>query len=167
MASGNNPFLAGLPPLKGDHSHTRVALVTTTWHAAILDKLVAGAREVLRTAGVTHLALYTVPGAFELPQLAAQLARQTEPDAIICLGCIIKGETKHDEYIAHAVATGLTRVSVEHYLPVTFGVLTVNTEAQAEARAGGEHGNKGAEAAYTALRMLELRRDLKPNWVKP
>lgn len=167
MATGANPFpTAGeIPP----HitSGFRIALLRTAWNGVIADRLEEGARSVLRKAAVQHLATYTVPGAFELPQLAAQLAHTVEPDAIICLGCILKGETRHDEYIAQAVANGLTRVALDHFLPVVFGVLTVNTLVQAEERAGGILGNKGAEAAHTALQMLALRRNLIPTWQKP
>ena len=101
-----------------------------------------------------------VPGSFELPVAAKLLAASRKLDAIICLGAVIKGETQHDEYINHAVATGLTALSVTSGIPCIFGVLTPNTQEQAVDRAGGKHGNKGVEAAVTAIRMAALRKDL-------
>ncbi|HWA34758.1 MAG TPA: 6,7-dimethyl-8-ribityllumazine synthase, partial [Cyclobacteriaceae bacterium] len=89
------------------------------------------------------------------------LALSQKPDAVICLGCVIKGETKHDEYINNAVANGVTQLSLSIKKPVIFGVLTPNNLQQAKARAGGKHGNKGVEAAVTAIRMVTIKRRLK------
>lgn len=102
-----------------------------------------------------------VPGAFELPGGARMLAESSTLDAIICLGCVIKGETKHDEYINTAVASGIMQLSLLLKKPVIYGVLTTNNIAQAKDRAGGKRGNKGEEAAVTAVRMVALRSTLK------
>ncbi len=102
-----------------------------------------------------------VPGAFELTTGAQMLSSVPKFEAIICLGCVIKGETKHDEYINHAVANGLTQLSLRIKKPVIFGLLTTNNLKQAKDRAGGKHGNKGIEAALTAVRMLALKKKLK------
>jgi 6,7-dimethyl-8-ribityllumazine synthase len=98
-----------------------------------------------------------VPGAFELPAGARMLNGQHKIDAVICLGCVIKGETSHNEYINHAVANGLVNLSLATGKPFIFGVLTPNDEQQALDRAGGQYGNKGVEAAVTAIRMAALR----------
>jgi 6,7-dimethyl-8-ribityllumazine synthase len=99
-----------------------------------------------------------VPGAFELTAAARILAGRETLDAVICLGCVIKGETKHNEYINQAVANGLTNLSLATGVPVIYGVLTPDTEQQALDRAGGKHGNKGVEAAVTAIRMAEIKK---------
>jgi 6,7-dimethyl-8-ribityllumazine synthase len=101
-----------------------------------------------------------VPGSYELTSAAQMLLESNELDAVICLGCIIKGETPHDEHIASAVANGITRVSIDYSTPVIFGVLTTLNQEQAEARSGGKKGNKGVESAITALKMAALRKQL-------
>lgn len=154
MQSGQpEAFYAG----GADHEETRVALVVTRWNAPILDRLYGGAVATLEQAGVGRIARFEVPGAFELTLAAKMLARRY--DAVVCLGCVIKGETRHDQYIAQAVANGLTQVSAETEVPVVFGVLTVENEAQALARSGGEKGNKGADCAVAALQMLDFVRE--------
>jgi len=102
-----------------------------------------------------------VPGSFELTAGATVLGTELRLDAIICLGCVIKGETNHDEYINHAVATGLTQLGIQTGKPHIFGLLTVLNEQQALDRAGGRHGNKGVEAAVTAIRMVALKYALR------
>ena len=102
-----------------------------------------------------------VPGAFELTLGAKYLLEHKEVDAVICLGCIIKGATKHDEYIAIAVGNGITQLNLDHQKPVIFGVLTPNNHKQALERAGGKHGNKGIEAAVTAIQMVQLKANIK------
>ena len=105
--------------------------------------------------------LAQVPGTFELPVAARLLAGQyPSVDAVICIGCVIKGETQHDEYISMSVANALQNLSISLSKPFIFGVLTPNSEEQALERAGGKHGNKGVEAAVTALRMGALKQDL-------
>ena len=116
----------------------------------------SGAYETLLKHGAQekNIITQTVPGSFELTLGAQKMAQKPEVDAVICLGCVIQGETKHFDFICHAVAQGITDVSIKFNKPVIFGVLTPNTQEQAMDRAGGKHGNKGDEAAITAIKML-------------
>lgn len=138
----------------------KFGIVIAEWNAAITHALYEGCFDTLIKHGAKEDNIKTiqVPGSFELPAGARILASQNKLDAVICLGCIIKGETKHDEYIANAVATGLMNLSIASGQPFIFGVLTPNNEEQAQERAGGKHGNKGVEAAVTAIRMASLRK---------
>ncbi len=135
-------------------------IVVADWNAKITHALYEGCRETLIKHGAKEEDLYTaqVPGAFELPTAAKILAANKNLDAVICIGCVIKGETSHNEYINNAVATGLTNLGIATGKPFIYGVLTPNDEKQAEERAGGKHGNKGVEAAVTAIRMADLRK---------
>lgn len=156
MASRDaSPSLVNLP----DGSSFKFGIVVSRWNADITNALLEGARETLLKAGVaqTNIEVLYVPGSFELPYGARQLMKPGKCDAVICLGCIIQGETKHDEYIAQAVASGIMQLGLMSGVPVIFGVLTTNDTDQAKARAGGAHGNKGAEAAATALEMAFIR----------
>ncbi|KAA9332937.1 6,7-dimethyl-8-ribityllumazine synthase [Hymenobacter busanensis] len=139
-----------------DISDKRFGLVVAEWNRAITDTLAQGAYETLIKHGANPDNIYrnTVPGSFELGLGAQLLAQHEEIDAVICLGVVIKGETRHDEFISHAVAQGLMNVGLKFNKPVIFGVLTTENEAQAWDRAGGQHGNKGVEAAVTAIHML-------------
>jgi 6,7-dimethyl-8-ribityllumazine synthase len=145
-----------------DGTGMEIAIVTAEWNSEITHALRDACLYTLVECGVPESSItnITVPGAFELPMGAKMLLEYRMPDAIICLGCIIKGETRHDDYIASAVAKGLMDVSLEHDTPVVFGVLTTENEAQARDRAGGKHGNKGVEAAITAIKMVSLALDL-------
>ena len=137
----------------------RFVIIASEFHAAIARALIQGAVEVLRRAGAStsQIRLLWVPGAFELPVVAARVARsRPRPHAIIALGTLIRGETPQYEVLAHAVAQGLAQVSVERGIPVPFGVVVAATVAQAKARAGGSFGNRGAEAALAALAVLRL-----------
>jgi len=138
-------------------------IVVSEWNRDITHALYEGCVETLEKHGVStdDMHVIQVPGSFELPSGAKLVAGYHKLDAVICLGCVIKGETKHDEYINQAVATGLTNLGLASGIPMIFGVLTPNTEEQAKDRAGGKHGNKGVEAAVTALRMADLRKGLK------
>jgi 6,7-dimethyl-8-ribityllumazine synthase len=140
-----------------------VALIVSRYNASVTERLEAGARAAYRDRIGPDHAVETIhaPGAFELPQLAAAAARAERFDAIVALGCLVRGETPHDRHIARAVAHGLTDVSVRFGLPVAFGVLTVETPEQAVARAGGAKGNKGSEAMLSALGALEAMRGLE------
>ena len=140
----------------------RFAIVVSRFNEEITDGLLAGAREALADAGVRDdgVAVFYVPGAFEIPLAAVRAAESGAFAAVICLGCLIKGETMHFEYIAEAVAHGIMRAGMETGVPVTFGVLTTMTDAQAEARAGAGAGNKGREAAVAALDMARLLRQM-------
>jgi 6,7-dimethyl-8-ribityllumazine synthase len=138
------------------------AIIVTDWHKQITEKLKDGVLGILAHCNVPieHIITLQVPGSFELP-LAAKWAIETmKADAVICLGCIIKGDTKHDEYIALAVSQGIMNLNTALGKPVIFGVLTVEKMQQALDRAGGIHGNKGEEAAVTAIKMLHLNRQL-------
>ncbi|HEX6984346.1 MAG TPA: 6,7-dimethyl-8-ribityllumazine synthase [Planctomycetaceae bacterium] len=138
------------------------AVVCARWNADVTDRLLDGAVATLRRAGVTddRVTVARVPGAFELPVVAARLARSGRFDAVICLGAVIKGDTDHDRYINESVANALQSIGCETGVPTLFGVLTCNTSEQAAARAGGAHGNKGAEAAEAAIEMAALLRKL-------
>ena len=134
-----------------DATGLRFAIVVARFNSGITGKLLEGAREALTKAGATDVAVFYVPGAFELPLAVHRLAHSY--NAIIALGAVIRGETPHFEYVAGAAANGLQQVALETGTPVSFGVLTTNTLAEAEARAGGKHGNKGYDAAMTAIEM--------------
>ena len=138
--------------------NARFAVVVSRFNEAITSRLLEGARAALVEAGASpdRIAVYTVPGAFELPQMARCAAETAQYEAIVCLGCVIRGETPHFEYISAAVAHGLMDASGETGVPMTFGVLTTDTWEQAEARAGDGRDNKGFEAAAAALEMAEL-----------
>ena len=140
----------------------RFAIVVSRFNEEITDGLLAGAREALAEAGVRAdaITVFQVPGAFEIPLAALRAAESGTFAAVICLGCLIKGDTMHFEYIADAVAHGIMRAGMETGVPVTFGVLTALTDAQAEERAAAGAGNKGREAAFAALDMARLLRQM-------
>lgn len=137
----------------------RIGIVVAEWNTEITEKLYQGCYHILTKyqTPAEHIITLYVPGSFELPQAAQLLLESQELDAVICLGCIIKGETEHDRHIAGAVANGMMQVSLDYSTPVIFGVLTTNDMQQAADRAGGKYGNKGEEAAITALRMAAIR----------
>ena len=136
----------------------RFGLVVAEWNKELTDTLSQGAIDTLFKHGAKpeNIKKITVPGSFELTLGAQLLAQNNEIDAVICLGVVIKGETKHDDYICHAVAHGITQVGLKFNKPVIFGLVTTNNEQQAWDRAGGKHGNKGVEAAVAAIHMLGL-----------
>jgi 6,7-dimethyl-8-ribityllumazine synthase len=140
----------------------RFAIVASRWNPKIVEALVEGARGALLGHGVAAAAidLVRVPGAWEIPVVAARLAAGGKHAAIIALGCVVRGDTRHYEHVADGCSEGLMRVAVEHRIPVLNGVLAVEMHADAEARAGGRHGNKGAEVALAALEMTDLWRQL-------
>ncbi len=150
----------GAPSLAVDGSGLRVAVVAASWHERVMAGLVAGAEEALAAAGVTDGLLVRVPGSFELPVVAARLAPRV--DALVALGVVIRGGTPHFDYVCQAATVGLTEVSVRTGVPVGFGVLTCDDEAQALDRAGlpGSSENKGAEAAQAAVATALLLRGL-------
>jgi len=141
----------------------RVALIVSRYHELITGALLEGARRCCREHGVPDAALDVLwtPGAFELPAAAAAAAASGRYGAIVALGCVIRGETPHFDYVAGEAARGLGAVAREHRLAVGFGVLTVDTEEQARARAGGAAGNKGYEAAEAALATADLLAQLR------
>lgn len=136
----------------------RFGIVVAEWNAEITNALYQGAYKTLADNGATeeNILTYTVPGSFELTSGADLLLKNINLDAIICLGCVIQGETKHFDFICDAVAHGLTNVAVKYSKPVIFGVLTTDNLQQAIDRAGGKHGNKGDEAAVTAIKMADF-----------
>lgn len=136
----------------------RIALVVSSYHDFVTSGLERGAREALRGGGVADdaIATFTVPGAYELPQAAHRLAVTGHWQGIVCLGCLIRGETPHFDYIARAAADGIMRAAQDTGVPVAFGVLTTNTADEAVARAGDGPGNKGREAATAVLAMAAL-----------
>lgn len=136
----------------------RIGITVSQWHTDITEPLLHGALDVLIEAGIkpNNMVIIPAPGSFELPLTAQWLITESKVDAVLCLGCIIKGETPHFDYISQAVAQGVMNVGLAHNMPVIFGVLTTNNLKQAQERSGGKHGNKGAEAATAALQLLEL-----------
>lgn len=138
--------------------NTRIGIVVSEWNDRITDSLLKGAEECLLEHGIAkeNILVNHVPGSFELPLGAKWLLEFTDVDAVICIGCIIQGETRHFDFIAQAVADGIMKVGLKFAKPVIFSVLTCNTMEQAEDRAGGKHGNKGVEGAVSALKMLDL-----------
>lgn len=137
-------------------SDKKFGVVVAEWNEEVTESLYSGVYETLIQHGVnkSNIIRKTVPGAFELCLGAQWLAQNDDVDAVITIGCVIQGETKHNDYINHAVAQGVTNISLKYNKPVVFGVLTPNTMQQALDRSGGKHGNKGDEAAITAIKML-------------
>lgn len=139
----------------------RFAIVASRWNEFISGRLVEGALDGLGRLGAEaeRVAVYRVPGAFEIPSLALRLAKSRKFDAIICLGTIIRGQTPHFEYIANEVTRGICHAGLETGLPVVFGVVTADTVDQAIDRAGVKLGNKGFEAAMTAVELVNLYKE--------
>lgn len=137
----------------------KFGIVVSDWNKDITHTLYEGCFDTLIKHGAKeeHIHTIQVPGTFELPVGAKIVASGKRLDAVICIGCVIKGETEHDVYINTAVANGLTNLGIMSGIPMIFGVLTPNTAEQAKDRAGGKYGNKGVEAAVTAIRMAELK----------
>ncbi|MCO5233479.1 MAG: 6,7-dimethyl-8-ribityllumazine synthase [Chitinophagales bacterium] len=135
-----------------------VGIVIAEWNQHITFELLNGCKDTLLQHGVglDNIVISIVPGTFELPFAAKKIAKEHHLSGVICIGCVIKGETKHDEYINHSVAQALQNLNLHFDIPFIFGVLTPNTEQQALDRAGGKHGNKGVEAAVTLLKMMSI-----------
>ena len=147
------PFAAGF----------RFGIAVAEWNSEITHALYKGAYQSLLKYGVVEsdIFTYTVPGSFELTSGADLLLKNiTKLDAVICLGCVIQGETKHFDFICNAVANGLSNVAIKYSKPVIFGVLTTDNQQQAIDRSGGKHGNKGDEAAITAIKMADMAKAL-------
>jgi 6,7-dimethyl-8-ribityllumazine synthase len=140
----------------------RFAIAVSRFNPEITEGLLAGAREALTEADVNadDVAVVHVPGAFELPLVAQRLAESGRFDAVICLGCLIKGDTMHFEYIAEAATRGISEVTLSTGVPVTFGVLTTLTDEQAAVRSQPGSDNKGREAALAAVEMATLLREI-------
>jgi 6,7-dimethyl-8-ribityllumazine synthase len=139
-----------------------IAIVASRYNAKVVERLLAGAVEELERQGIRRdaLTIVLVPGAWELPYVCRRLAEAGGHHAVVALGCVVRGETPHFDYVCAEASRGITEASGDTGVPVTFGLLTVNTQEQAEARAGGRHGNKGAEAAAAAVEMAGLMRTL-------
>lgn len=142
-----------------------IVIVKTEWNAAVVDELERGAQRVLQQHGVGQVVLLTVPGAVEIPFAIRQYwerksGTDAHPTAFIALGCVVRGDTPHFEYVCQSVTQGITQLNVQLPVPTVFGILTVNTQEQAEERIGGRHGHKGEEAAITALKMIALSQSL-------
>ena len=146
----------------GDAGALRIGIVVSAYHDAVTTALRDGAVDTLREAGANadQIIVIRVPGAFEVPLAARRAAETGRFDAIVCLGCIVRGETPHFDYIASAVAHGIGMASQQTGVPISFGVLTTNTYAEAVARAGPGSANKGSEAAMAAVHLANVVRGL-------
>ena len=149
-----SPEFSGAPRGQG----RRCAVVVSRFNETITQRLLEGALDALVRHGVTFddVDVFWVPGAWELPAAARRVAASERYDALVALGAVIRGDTPHFDYVAGEASRGLSLASADFDIPVAFGVLTCDTMAQAEARAGGEHGNKGWDAALAALEMADL-----------
>jgi 6,7-dimethyl-8-ribityllumazine synthase len=145
-----------------DASGMRVGIVAARFNEAVVERLVSGAVDALQRHGASagDLTVAWVPGAFELPVVLERLAAGGEVDALVALGCVVRGSTPHFDYVAGECASGCAAVSRQHGLPVSFGVLTTDTWEQAVERSGGKLGNKGAEAAVAAVETAQVLRSL-------
>ena len=158
MSTPNTPSPAGPLPYAGS---MRIGVVVADWHSEVTGRLESGALEVLEAQGA-DVVVHHVPGSFELTSGAQWMILYGQVDAVVCLGCVIQGGTPHFSYICQSVSYGLTKLAIQYEdIPVVFGVLTTLNLDQALARAGGAVGNKGAEAAETAIRMVALHNDME------
>mgnify|MGYP000132612584 CR=1 FL=1 len=150
--SAYNP--ADLPSAKG----LKIGIVVAEWNEKVTGSLARGAKDLLEQQGIDQddLIEIMVPGSFELPSGAQAILEKHSPDAVIILGCVIQGETRHFDFICQGVTKGVMDLSIQYKTPVIFGLLTTETMEQALARSGGDHGNKGIEAAVTALKMTSV-----------
>jgi len=136
----------------------KFGIVVSDWNPTITNALFEGAKSTLLKSGVKeeNIISMKVPGSFELTSGANFLARETDVNAVICLGCVIKGETPHFEYICQGVTQGITNLNIQYKIPFIFGILTTLNQRQAAERAGGVYGNKGEESAIVAIKMSQL-----------
>ena len=151
-----------ISPAEFDLAGARIGIVAARFNDGVVSRLLEAALDTLARYGLNRDAIPVarVPGAFELALAARWMARREGTDAIVALGAVIRGDTPHFDYVCAEAARGIQAASIESDVPVVFGVLTCDDRAQADARAGGNHGNKGAEAALAALEMVSLRRRL-------
>jgi len=145
-----------------DAGSMRFALVVSEWNSEITESLFNAALDTLRKAGcpTENIFRHDVPGSFELPLGAKWALDAHTPDAVICIGCVIRGETSHFQFICDSVSHGIMQLQISYGIPVTFGVLTTENLQQAKDRSGGKHGNKGVEAAATAIQMVALKKKI-------
>ena len=146
-----------------DATEMRIGIVVSDWNREVTWSLLEGCVTTLRKHGATddNIVIKHVPGSFELTLGAQFLAEYDDLDAVICLGCVIQGETPHFTFICQGVTQGITQLNLEYNIPFIFGVLTTINLQQAKERSGGRHGNKGDEAAITAIKMASLQRDIE------
>jgi 6,7-dimethyl-8-ribityllumazine synthase len=145
---------------KLDGSSLRFAIVVSRFNNVITERLLSGSLEALEKSGVTKAEIVEVPGAFELPLACKKLASKGEYDALIAIGCVIRGETSHYDYVCSETARGLQLAQMDTGVPIIFCVLTCETQEQAMARAGGDHGNKGYDSGLAAIEMARLSQKL-------
>ena len=141
----------------------RFGIVVSDWNSDITWSLLEGAVSTLKKHGVSYndIVVKHVPGSFELPLAAQFFAEYDDVDGVICLGCVIQGETPHFNYVCQGVTQGIASLNLEYNIPFIFGVLTTSTLQQAKDRSGGKHGNKGDEAAITAIKMASLQAEME------
>jgi len=150
-----------------DNKDACIVLVKTEWNATIVDELEKGCVEILQKHAVKKIVVLTVPGAIEIPFAIrsywehASRKKSKQPHAFIALGCVVRGDTPHFDYVCKAITDGVMQLNLSLPVPVIFGVLTVNDEQQARERIGGSHGHKGEEAAITALKMISLQQSFR------
>jgi 6,7-dimethyl-8-ribityllumazine synthase len=138
-----------------------VVIVRTDWNAAVVDELEKGCKKTLHAQGIESIKVITVPGAVEIPFIIHKYwelykYKDNRPQCFIALGCVIRGGTPHFDYVCMSVTQGITRLNLDLPVPVIFGILTVDNQQQADERIGGVHGHKGEEAAYTAIKMMDI-----------
>jgi 6,7-dimethyl-8-ribityllumazine synthase len=143
-----------------------VIIVRTEWNAAIIDKLEEGCVHVLQQQNIPHVRVINVPGAVEIPFAIksywdANRYHDLRPHAFIALGCVLRGDTPHFDYVCQSVTQGITQLNLQLPVPTIFGVLTIDNQQQADERTGGKHGHKGEEAAMTAIKMISLQESFK------
>ena len=150
------------PSAVPDGKGYRIGVIAAEWNPEITDALLKGTVDTLLEHGVKedNIIVRRVPGTFELSSAADMMLAKTDVDVVICIGCVIQGETRHFEFICQAVSQGITNVALNHTCPVIFSVLTCDTMQQALDRVGGRHGNKGVEGAITALKMIAYKESL-------
>ena len=158
MATAFQPLSNYNPDTVPDAALMRLGIVVSEWNRQVTEKLFEGACETLIRHGVCpeNIFMEWVPGSFELTFGARQLAENMDIDAVIVIGCVVKGDTPHFDYVCLSVTQGVTELNIQYDIPFIFGVLTTDNMLQAEERAGGKYGNKGDEAAITAIKMIDL-----------
>jgi 6,7-dimethyl-8-ribityllumazine synthase len=163
MATKDHPLSGYDLSLVPDASRMRFALIVSEWNSEITSNLKDGAYETLLQCGAKkeNITVVSVPGSFELVFAAGRIIRSLHPDAVIGLGCVIRGETPHFEYVCSGVTQGFAQLNATGDVPCIFGLLTDNTKQQSIDRSGGKLGNKGVEAAITAIKMAKMSCDFK------
>ena len=151
--------------IEGNYSgkNLRFGIVVSRFNEFVTKALLEGALNELRRSGASDSAIQVVwvPGAYEIPLAAQALCQSEKPDAFLALGCIIRGETTHYEHMAQSVSDGIQKIALQYQIPIGFGVITAENTAQAVDRAGGKHGNKGRDAAKSALEMIHVLKQLE------